>query len=579
MLSKLSLYFTVFILFVSGCVYYPKWKMPHTEATISWDVCGYYWYIPALLIYDDVKQQPWADSIMSTYRPASGQYNTFTHDSGNQVMKYAIGQAISFLPAFVLGHTGAYIFDYDRDGFSLPYQMALFLWGLFISSMGLYMLRKILLLYFDDLSTAITLIIIGLATNFLEYGAITNAMTHNYLFFYYCLLIWSTIHFYKIPTTQRAFIIGALIGIMTLTRPTEILSVLIPLLYNLQMDTCSIIQRFKLWISHRYKLAVAIGTVMLIGIIQPLYWHNVTGQWIVYSYQDQGFSWLSPHIIDGLVSAKAGWWMYTPIMIAILPGSILSLRRQNPYFYGLFLFLLLFIYVTFAWDIWWYGGSLGQRSLIQIYPILAFTLAAFTESITRYRFLQYLWYIIIAVAVHYNFWLTHQAHKGGLLIAGEMTAPYLKATVFKHAVSEETKRLLDVSDYLTSDDIARMSPVFDTSLTVQPLCLGKDQEFTQILSIPLTPKISQARLSFEGHSEGQEWESWRMHQLILKFYDKQNLLSTRMVRPQRIIKTADIQRYFIDCALPKESDKVELILWNPGTQTTFCIHGITIHGT
>ena len=35
------------------------------------------------------------------------------------------------------------------------------------------------------------------------------------------------------------------------------------------------------------------------------------------------------------------------------------------------LVLLLFIYIAFAWDIWWYGGSLGQRSMVQAYAVLS----------------------------------------------------------------------------------------------------------------------------------------------------------------------------------------------------------------
>ena len=32
--------------------------------------------------------------------------------------------------------------------------------------------------------------------------------------------------------------------------------------------------------------------------------------------------------------------------------------------------------MTAAWDIWWYGGSFGQRALIQAYPVLLFPIAA-----------------------------------------------------------------------------------------------------------------------------------------------------------------------------------------------------------
>ena len=45
-----------------------------------------------------------------------------------------------------------------------------------------------------------TLILLAAATNYLEYSAITGALTHNQLFFVYCLLLWFIIKFYdKLP--------------------------------------------------------------------------------------------------------------------------------------------------------------------------------------------------------------------------------------------------------------------------------------------------------------------------------------------------------------------------------------------
>jgi len=54
--SKISLWFCFILLSVIALFYYPKWNKETTEATISWDVSGYYWYLPAFLIYDDLKQ-------------------------------------------------------------------------------------------------------------------------------------------------------------------------------------------------------------------------------------------------------------------------------------------------------------------------------------------------------------------------------------------------------------------------------------------------------------------------------------------------------------------------------------------
>jgi hypothetical protein len=44
-------------------IFYPKWKQSGVEATISWDASGYYMYLPALFIYQDIKTCSFKDSV------------------------------------------------------------------------------------------------------------------------------------------------------------------------------------------------------------------------------------------------------------------------------------------------------------------------------------------------------------------------------------------------------------------------------------------------------------------------------------------------------------------------------------
>ncbi|MBK8364442.1 MAG: hypothetical protein IPL24_12450 [Bacteroidetes bacterium] len=43
---------------------------------------------------------------------------------------------------------------------------------------------------------------------------------------------------------------------------------------------------------------------------------------------------------------------------------------------GIWLFILLNIYITFSWWCWWYGGAFGMRSMIDSYAIMALPLAS-----------------------------------------------------------------------------------------------------------------------------------------------------------------------------------------------------------
>ena len=180
-------------------IFYPRWQKSGGEATISWDVSGYYMYLPALFIYKDLKHCNFKDSILKKYGPSSDFQQAFIHPkSGNYVMKYSMGQAITMLPWFIIGHLIARSSDiYPADGFSLPYQMSIGIGMFLYSLLGIYFLRKILLQYFSDCITAIVIAAIVFGTNYLNYAAIDQGMTHSVLFTIYTLLIWATIQFYK----------------------------------------------------------------------------------------------------------------------------------------------------------------------------------------------------------------------------------------------------------------------------------------------------------------------------------------------------------------------------------------------
>lgn len=114
--------------------FYPRWKQPHEQATIAWDVSGYYWYLPSVFIYKDLKHQQFKDSVLKKYAPTPDFQEAFLDSSsGNYVMKYSSGMAVMFLPYFTAAHFAAKAMGYPADGFSAPYQFAIQVGGLIMS--------------------------------------------------------------------------------------------------------------------------------------------------------------------------------------------------------------------------------------------------------------------------------------------------------------------------------------------------------------------------------------------------------------------------------------------------------------
>lgn len=594
MSNRLSLYAWIacaVIILYAGIGYYPKWNKSQTEATISWDVSGYYFYLPAVFIYKDVRQVAFREEIHQKYQPASTPYQAFLHPSGNYVMKYSCGLAVQYLPFFLTAHVLAPALGYPADGFSRPYQVAIGLGSLLVALIGLWWLRRNLLHYFSDSATALVLVMLVLGTNYLDYSAINGAMTHNYLFTLYAGLIALTIAYYANPSMLKAAGIGLLVGLAALTRPTEILAAMIPLLWGIH-SVATWKERLIFWAQHRKHLLTAIVLCGLMGSIQLFYWKIASGDWVVYSYEDQGFSWLSPHIDRGVFSFRAGWLVYTPMMAFAVLGFWPLYRNYRRMFWSVLVFFSLFLYVTFAWDIWWYGGSLGQRAMVQSYAVLAFPFAALVEAVRRKIPWNALFLAVGLFFCYYNLWLTHQAHKGGMLEPGFMTRAYFWRIFLKYDLPVETRKLLD-TDYDFGDVRSNVSKIYENNFesaevwpdcSIEPIegkqsvCIGGGRQFSEPFSFPLTAQGGRKlRATAVFRSQQKEWDTWKMAQFIVRIKQNEQTVHERAIRVFRLLNDQDTREIYIDLLLPRVPfNAAEILFWNADSDKPLAVDQLRI---
>ena len=140
--SKIAYFFCIAVLTYANLFFYPKWQKSGGEATLSYDVCGYYYYLPAIFIYNDVKKVTFHEAIDAKYQPQGGGfYSALPSTNGNLVMKYTSGMAIMYAPAFFVAHALAAPLGFAADGFSAPYQFAISFWSLLWSFVGLWYLK------------------------------------------------------------------------------------------------------------------------------------------------------------------------------------------------------------------------------------------------------------------------------------------------------------------------------------------------------------------------------------------------------------------------------------------------------
>lgn len=582
-------------LFLIGTAFlvYPKWTRDYTEATISWDVSGYYLYLPATLIYHDLKELAFFPPLVETYLPAPGFDQAFLHASGNRVMKYSCGQAFAMLPGFLGAHAWCLMTgSHPADGFSRPYQVGISMGALLIALLGLWSLRLVLLGWFSERISGLILLLLVIGTNYLDYSAVNGAMTHNTLFTVYALLLWLSGRYHDRPSSGKALALGLLVGYAALVRPSEIIAILIPFLWGMDLrEKGCLSKRLGFLWAHRLHLIVAALATALVGSIQLIYWKYVSGDWIVYSYEDQGFSWLHPHVWDAVFSYKSGWLLYTPLMGFALFGFVPLWRRWRPTFAMTAVFSLVFMYIAFAWDIWWYGGALGQRAMVQAYPVLAIPLAAFFSRLPSGRWLRFGIWTLTGIFCLYNVWLTWQAHRGGMYHAGEMTSAYYWRVLGKWTKDDHDLKLLDTDEdprgervntrVLFHDDLEGDTTSYQCGL--DPIqgqgsrCLLPGTEYTTLVDLPAPQKGNWIRVSALFRAGDKEWDIWKMHNLCLDFRRNGEIVKHKNIRLWRHLDPYETQEIWIDSAIPNQPfDQVLAYIWNPGNSKPLLVDKVWV---
>jgi hypothetical protein len=342
---------------------------------IKWDVLEYYGYLPSFFIYNDL-------SLKYTEQPGTDwgkRIWALTAPNGNKVFKMTMGMSFMYSPFFGLAHGYAKTFGYPADGFSSPYKFALLMSCLFYLFLGLLFLRKTLLLFFSDIITGFTLMAIVVGTNLWYYSSFEAPLSHAYSFSLISMFIWFVIKFYNKPSYTNALLIGLLIGLISLIRPSNAIIGLFFLLYGISKPV-HLKERITFFLSNYRYLILAAVCAFIVWIPQMLYWHMQTGHWLYFSYAENGAFYFShPQIIKGLFGYRKGWFLYTPLMMLAVLAIPLTWKYARSFSLSLLIFVPLNIYIVLSWWCWWYGGCFGQRSFIDSFALLSLPIAALLQ--------------------------------------------------------------------------------------------------------------------------------------------------------------------------------------------------------
>lgn len=409
---------------------------------IVWDMFGYYLYLPEFFIYHDlgIHDTGRVHEIMKLYNSSPVFYQAHPLDNGNHIPQYPIGMAILFLPFFLCGHGIAQLFSYPADGFSAPYEWSLLIGNYAYVIMGMILVRKFLLHFFNEKISAILLLLLCFGTNYYKEWFYALASPHVLIFALFTGFLLLVIRWHKSPSLSTAFFAGALLGLMTITRYTEIFAGLLFLCWDVR-NGVTFIQKIKDLLSKylAHTLLFLAGWILLLAPLL-LYWKVYTGFFFYNSYRNagEGMDFLSPHTLNFLFSFRKGWFLYTPLMFFVIAGFVHLYRFRKNIFPAILVFFLVNTYVLSCWSCWWYAGGFGQRAMVDSYALLMLPLGYLIGTWTGKRRFLYLIFIPLIVLNLFQSWQMNQ----GILHPSRVTKEYYFAIFGRTRIPEHAEKLL-----------------------------------------------------------------------------------------------------------------------------------------
>jgi hypothetical protein len=382
-----------------------KWNK--NNAVISSDVRGYYAYLPALFIHNDLKFENLED-----YKIEKGyEVWVMQEESGTKFIKFTCGMSIMYSPFFLVSHALAEPAGAKADGFSYPYKIGLIASSIFYLFIAVIFLSKFLLRYFEDRTVSICLLILFLGTNLFEFETGLLTQSHAYSFALLSVFMFSSVKWLDDPRYKWAIWMGITGGLMFLIRPIDILFLSFILLFNVN-SVKGLVGRFKLIWNYKTQAFVFLGFFLLMILPQLLYFKHIFGSFIYYSYSKEGFFFLQPHLFDSVFSYRNGWLVYSPIMLLSLVGFFFIKRYSKQFLWFSPFAFLVYFYVISSWWCWWYVGF-GNRAFINAYPVLAIPLCAFISyALGKKIAVRIGLNVLVLTLIVFNIFQTYQYEKG-----------------------------------------------------------------------------------------------------------------------------------------------------------------------
>jgi len=334
------------------------------------DGVGYYDYLPSSFIRHDINRKDVKFSDSSSIYYATNKTGIYKKYKDFTINKYTCGTAILQSPFFFLAYFSTTRTDEITDGYQNEFQIAIYISTIFYLFLGLIFFRKTLNLYKTKRSIIIWIqLLIVFSTSVIHYTANESAMSHVYSFFAISLFIYVCKLFFTKKKISYFIIACGLLGFIFLLRQVNILVLFsLPFLAGSWADF-----KFGVELVFKNRKGLIFGIICfgLFVSFQFGFWYLQTGEFIIYSYQNEGFDFHQPAFFELLFSYQKGLFVYAPVLFLSVIASVVMILKKEYYLSLTWILFLLFINFVFSsWHDWGYGCSYGARPFIDYYSLL-----------------------------------------------------------------------------------------------------------------------------------------------------------------------------------------------------------------
>lgn len=380
-LSKWTLLVTMLIMtLISNNL---NWTREFWKGIVKSDAKGYFAYLPATFVHQDLNYTFYDSLEKGKYYDPNFYFDyRFQLEDGRSYNKYFCGSAVAMAPFYLMGHVVAKAGGYDVDGYSSPYAISVTVAALFYLFLGLLYLQKTLTLYeISERNKSLVLLAVAFGTNLFYYTIVEPGLSHIYSFAFVAMFVYFTKRYFSKFEKKTILLMAISLAMVILIRPVNGLIIFsIPFLAGsyaeLKNGLAQLLKSYKTLL-----ISVLLGAAIL--SIQLIIYKLSTGHFFFYSYGNDHFNFLEPHLFDMLFSYKKGLFLYTPMYFIPVVAAFFLWKSRRFESISFLAFFLLITYILSSWWQWYYGGSFSSRVYVEYLPLFMILLAIALQEIQQ----------------------------------------------------------------------------------------------------------------------------------------------------------------------------------------------------